>query len=447
MDPVLLATGGLVTLLVLLVLRVPIAFALCAVAISGLFLVFAWPAGQAFNPGRAVRPLTAFLATEPFSFVKTYAFTMVPLFIALGHIAHRARFTTDLFYAVRVLLPNVPGGLAMASVIGCGGFASISGSSVACASAMGRIAVPEMLKYGYSKALATASVAAGGTLGSLIPPSLVLVLFGIFTEQSIGMLFIAGIIPGVLSVLSYIVVIFVWGRLKPSSAPVHRAHTSFREKLVATARIWPIALISVVVIGGIYLGVLTATEAAALAAAVALVLGLILKRLDLASIIDALVETSYQTALIFAIAIGAKLLVSFVGLTGVAGNTVDWALNQGLSPFEILLAICILYLILGTFLDAVGILLLTLPFTAPIIESLGYNLVWFGIVVVKLIEIGLVTPPVGMNVFVIKAVVGNQVSLQQIFKGVTAFILADLAILWLLLTYPQVALLLPQTMY
>ncbi|MCC3306345.1 TRAP transporter large permease [Sneathiella sp. HT1-7] len=447
MDPTTLAIAVLVGLLILLFLRVPIAFALCTVAIVGMFLIFAWPDGRAFNPARAMRPVQAFLGTDPFSFIKTYTFTMVPLFIVLGHVAHRARFTTDLFYAIRILLPRLPGGLAIASVIGCAGFSSISGSSMACASAMGRIAVPEMLKFGYSKSLATASVAAGGTLGSLIPPSLVLVLYGVFTEQSIGMLFLAGILPGLLSVLAYVVTIFIWVKARPTAAPENHITSTKSEQLKAVINVWPITLIAVVVIGGIYSGFLTATESAAVAAAIAIIIGFILKRLSLEGFYEALRETAYQCAVIFVLAIGAKLMVSFVGITNIASDLVTWTNDQNFPPALVLLMICALYLVLGTFLDAIGILLLTLPLAVPIIETLGYDLIWFGIVIVKLIEVGLVTPPVGINVFVIKSVVGDQVELNQIFKGAAIFILADLVVLYLIIIFPQISLFLPKSMF
>ncbi|OWU83032.1 C4-dicarboxylate ABC transporter permease [Oceanicola sp. 22II-s10i] len=447
MDPVTLGTLALLLLLALLILRVPIGFVLSTVAIIGMFIIFAWPEGRAFNPDRAVRPLTAFLGTDPFSFTKTYSFTMVPMFIALGHLAHRARFTTDMFYAIRILLPNLPGGLAIASIIGCGGFSSISGSSVACASAMGRIAVPEMLKYGYSKPLATASVAAGGTLGSLIPPSLVLVIYGIFTEQSIGMLFIAGILPGLISMLGYVLAILFWVGRYPDAAPSNFQPATRQEKWEAAMRIWPIVTISIIVVGGIYSGFLTANESAAIAVVAAVIMGFMTKRLTMNLFINAIVETAFQTSVIFVIAIGAKLLVTFVGMTGIANNLVEWTIGQDYSAMYVLFLVCLLYLILGTFLDAVGILLLTLPLTIPIIEALGFNLIWFGIIVVKLIEVGLMTPPVGMNVFVIKSVVGKEIGLVDIFKGTTVFVISDLIVLGLLIAFPIIALLLPQAMY
>ncbi|MAL77890.1 MAG: C4-dicarboxylate ABC transporter permease [Sneathiella sp.] len=447
MDPTTLAIAVLVGLLILLFLRVPIAFALCAVSIIGMFFIFAWPPGGAFNPARAMRPVQAFLGTDPFSFIKTYTFTMVPLFIVLGHVAHKARFTTDLFYAIRILLPRLPGGLAIASVIGCAGFSSISGSSMACASAMGRIAVPEMLKFGYSKPLATASVAAGGTLGSLIPPSLVLVLYGVFTEQSIGKLFVAGILPGIVSVLAYVILILMWVKIRPGAAPENHITTTTGEQIKALLNTWPIAVIAIVVIGGIYSGFLTATESAAAATAITILIGFGLKRLDWEGFCEALRETSFQCAVIFVLAIGAKLMVSFVGITNIASDLVAWTNAQNFSPALVLLMICVLYLVLGTFLDAIGILLLTLPLAIPIIENLGYDLIWFGIVIVKLIEVGLVTPPVGINVFVIKSVVGDAVPINQIFKGAALFILADLVVLYLIINFEEISLFLPNTMF
>ncbi len=447
MDPILLGGLGMGVTLLLLILRVPIAFALGGVAVTGIFLFFAWPEGRAFAPERAWRPLFSFMASDPYTFLHSYPLIMAPLFIAMGHIAHRAGFTTDLFHAIRVWLPRVPGNLAMASVMGCGGFSAITGTSVACAAAMGRIAVPEMLKYGYSRALASSCVAAGGTLGSLIPPSLLLVLYGIFTEQSVSRLFMAGLLPGVATVVAYLGVIWIWVKLYPSAAPADESRPTRQEKLRAVSAAWPFVVLFSLVVGGLYFGFFTPTEAAAVATIVALLLGMITRRLSWWGFVEAIREASYQTAVVFAIAIGAKMFLSFIALTGVTGATLTWVQQADLSIFVVMGAIILLYIVLGTFLDPIGIILLTIPLTVPLIESMGFNLVWFGIVVIKLLEIGLITPPVGLNVFVIKSVVGKEVPLEAIFKGVLCFLVADLVILGLLLQFPGFALLIPNSMF
>ena len=446
MDPIVLAGAGLAAVLVLLVLRVPIAFALGAVASIGLAVFYAWPEGGAFEPDRAVRPVFSLLATGPFGFVHSYPLSMIPLFIALGHIAYRAGITTDIYYAIRVWLARLPGGLAMASVIGCGGFSAITGSSVACASAMGRIAVPEMLRYSYGKALATASVAAGGTLGSLIPPSLLFVLYGIFTEQSVSKLFLAGVVPGMLSLAGFLV-IFIWVRRDPAIAPPPEAEFTRSEHAAALMKAWPALMLFGIVVGGIYFGIFTPTEAAAVSVSAALVIGLVLKRIDGPGILGALRDTAYQTAMVFAIAIGAKLFVSFVSLTGIANAALGFASEQAFPAWLVMAIIVVTYLVLGMFLDSIGILLLTLPFTVPIVEGMGFDLIWFAVIVIKLLEIGLITPPIGLNVFVIKSVVGDQVPLEAIFRGIARFLVSDAIVLGLLLAFPILSLFLPETMF
>ncbi len=443
MDPVTLGIAGMVTALVLLALRVPVAFALGAAALGGIFCFFALPASGGFTPDRAMRPVFSFLASDPYSLLHSYPLIMAPLFIGMGHVAHRAGFTTDLFYAIRVWLPSVPGNLAIASVMGCGGFSAITGTSVACAAAMGRIAVPEMLKFGYSRALAASCVAAGGTLGSLIPPSLLLVLYGVFTEQSVSLLFLAGVLPGLATVVAYVAVVWGWVKLNPDAAPATDDRPTRQERMTALRRAWPFFTLFFLIVGGIYFGFFTPTEAAAVAFMVAVILGVATGRLTLAGFVDALRESAYQTAAVFAIAISAKMLLSFVALTGVTGALLAWIEAADLSVFVVMLAIVLLYIVLGTFLDPIGIILLTIPLTVPIIESYGMSLIWFGIVVIKLLEIGLITPPIGLNVFVIKSVVGKAVPLESIFKGVLVFLAADIVILWLLFQFPGFALFLP----
>lgn len=447
MDPVLLGTSGMTAALLMLMLRVPIAFALGASAVIGVFLFFAWPAGGAFNPDRAWQPLFSFLATNPYTFLHSYPLAMAPLFIAMGHIAHRAGFTTDLFHAIRIWMPKIPGNLAMASVMGCGGFSAITGTSVACAAAMGKIAVPEMRKYGYSPALASSCVAAGGTLGSLIPPSLLLVLYGIFTEQSVSRLFLAGLLPGIATLVAYLLVVVIWVKLNPASAPADDQRPSYADKVKALQRAWPFMTLFTLIVGGLYFGFFTPTEAAAVAMFVAVILGVITGRLSMAGFLDGIREAAYQTAVVFAIAIAANMLLSFVALTGVTQAALVWIEAADMSVFMIMAAIVLLYIILGTFLDPIGIVLLTIPLTVPLVDGMGMNLIWFGIVIIKLLEIGLITPPIGLNVFVIKSVVGKDIPLMQIFKGVTFFLLADLVILALLFAWPGMALIVPNSMF
>jgi tripartite ATP-independent transporter DctM subunit len=344
-------------------------------------------------------------------------------------------------------MARLPGGLAIASLIGCGGFSAITGSSVACASSMGRICVPEMLRYGYDKQLATASVAAGGTLGALIPPSVLFILYGTFTETSISRLFMAGVVPGLLSLAGFIITVMVWVKLRPAAAPVPEGEISGDDRATAAVKAWPAVTLMVIIIGGIYGGIFTATEAAAVSLSFVLVYGTLAKRLRWADFVVSMRETAYQTGSLFFIAVGAKIFVSFVSLTGVTGGLVDMVASAGLETWMILLCIVAIYLVMGMFLDPIGTMLLTLPFTVPLIEGMGFNLIWFGVIVVKLLEIGLITPPVGLNVFVINSIVGREIQVHTIFFGIMKFLVLDIVVLLALLAFPILSLGLPSLMF
>jgi len=443
MDPVTLGVITLAITFLLLLLRVPIAVALGFTAALGTFAFFLIQTG---NFSDALRPTFALVGNAPYNFINSYTLATIPLFVFMGHLAYEAGFTTDIYRAARLFLARVPGGLAMASVVGCGGFSAITGSSVACAAAMGRIAIPEMRKANYSKALASGSVASGGTLGSLIPPSILFILYGIFTEQSIEKLFIAGIVPGLLSLLGYMTVIAIWAKRRPDAAPTIDEVISRREKIDAVLRCWAIVTIFVIVVGGIYLGLFSPTESAGIGAFATMALGLILKRLTRAHIFAALKECTFQTSMIFAIAIGGKIFTSFIALTTIPDAVTGFIETHNLSLPIILLLIIMLYLVLGMFLDPIGIILLTLPVTVPIIESYNLSLIWFGVIVVKMLEIGLITPPIGLNVFVIKSVAGADIGLETIFKGIIAFLIADIVVVILLLSFHDLSLFLPLRM-
>lgn len=440
MDPLTVGIIGLVATLVLLALRVPIAASLGVVSSVGIFIIFAWRPGAEFAAQWAWQPTFSLMANNPYAFITSSTLSTIPLFIFMGHLAFESGFTTDIYRAARLWLAKLPGGVAMASVMGCGGFAAITGSSVACAAAMGRIAIPEMLRFGYSKSLASGSVAIGGTLGSLIPPSVLFILYGIFAEQSIAKLFIAAVIPGLLSLLAYLLVIYIWVRLRPQDAPVPDEEITRSARMKALGDCWAIVVIFIVVVGGIYIGLFTPTEAAGIGAAATLVLGAVLGRLDLARIYAALKESVFQSSMIFVIAIGGKLFVNFIALTGMAADITNWIETSGVSVITVMALIVLLYIFLGMFLDSIGIILLTLPLTIPIVESFGFSLIWFGVVVIKLLEIGLVTPPIGLNVFVIKSIVGERISLEAIFGGVAWFFLAEVFVLAAILFIPALSL-------
>ncbi|GLQ05083.1 TRAP transporter large permease [Sneathiella chinensis] len=447
MDPGVIGLSGFAVAMVLIALRVPIGFALAGLAIICTYLFFGFRGGEEFQAVRAVYPTMALISSNVFEFLHSYPLSMVPLFIALGHVAFHAGITTEIYFAVRVWLSRIPGGLAMASVVGCGGFSAITGSSVACASAMGRICIPEMTRFKYSPSLATSTVAVGGTLGALIPPSVLFIMYGLFTEQSVNKLFLAGVIPGLLSLLGFMTVIYIWARLRPEAGPVPDETYTVKERWIATARAWPALLLFVVIIGGIYGGIFTATEAAAVCLSVAIGYGVLARKLDWDKFLQAMKDTAVQSASIFFIAVCAKMFVAFVSLTGLTQDVLGLTEYYQMPNWAILVVIVLLYLLMGMFLDPLGIMLLTLPFVIPLVEGMGLDLIWFGVVVVKLLEIGLITPPVGLNVFIISSVVEKTVPVHTIFRGVINFLAMDLFVFALIVIFPVLSLFLPNSQF
>lgn len=442
MDPATIGLIAFAAVLILLALRVPIAFTLASVATVSTFFIYAFRSGD-FAPERAFKATTSLVRSNSFDLIHSYDLSMIPLFVALGHIAYRADITTKIYHAAKVWLTKLPGGVAMASVMGCGGFSAITGSSIACASTMGKICTPEMLRMGYDPRLATASVAAGGTLGSLIPPSVLFIIYGIFTETSISSLFLAGVLPGLLTLAGFILVIAVWVWRSPEVAPPTDQRYTTSERMTAAWEGWPAVMLFVLIIGGIYGGIFTATEAAAVCVTAATLIGFVQRKLNLRGLWDAVKETCIQTTAIFLIAASAKIFVAFVALTGVAPMVVNVVTDAQLSVVVLMLCIAAIYLLLGMFLDPIGIMVLTLPLMIPLVESYDLNLIWFGVVVIKLLEIGLITPPVGLNVFVIANVVGKDAPIDKIFAGITRFLSVDVIVLLLIMSFPMISLLIP----
>ena len=443
MEPTTLGGWGLFLMLALIAVRVPIAFCMAFIGFFGIILAVGWPAGGEFDFERGFDAAWAYIAFEPFSFIANFPIIAVPLFLMMGYVAFHAGFTKDIYYTARVWLSQLNGGLAMASVAGCAMFAAVSGSSLATAAAMGKLAVPEMLRYKYHPGIATGVVAASGTLGSLIPPSILMVLYGIFTEESIGQLLLAGLIPGILSAAIYMGMVWIRATINPELAPKAESVT-WTDRFIALKGVWSILVLFVVVMGGIYSGWVTPTEAAAAGCAGAWILGFITRRLTKEASRDAAIETAKQVANVFALVLGAKIFVGFVALTGVAGHLTGWATNLDVEPIWILLSLSLAFVVLGTFMDPLGMMLLTLPVVTPVITNLGYDLVWFGVIMVKFLEIGLITPPVGLNVYVLKGVVGDAVPLETIFKGILWFLAMDILTLVVLIMYPEISLWLPQ---
>ena len=444
MSAVIIGSWSFISAIVLLILRTPIAFALTLVASIATFFMFASRTGT-LDFDRAITPTTSLLFSGTYEILHSYELSMIPLFVALGHISYHAQITTKIYYAARIWMNRIPGGVAMASILGCGGFSAVTGSSIACASTMGRICCPEMLKMGYDSRLATSSVAVGGTLGSLIPPSVLFILYGIFTETSISQLFLAGILPGLLSLFGFLLVVYVWVRLRPEIAPFMEEEISAKERIAALFQVWPAVLLFVIIIGGIYGGIFTPTEAAAVSLAATIVIGLFQRLLTFENIWTSLKETAYQTTTLFMLALAAKMFVGFIALTGFSGQISAAAETANLSPGMVLLMVAVIYLVLGMFMDPIGIMILTLPIFIPLIEGFGMDLIWFGVVVIKLLEISLITPPVGLNAFVIASVTSKSVKLDEIFAGILRFLPVDVIVLILIILFPIISLLIPNS--
>ena len=434
MSKLAIALIGLLALIGLIAIRTPVAFALALVGFSGLLLM----GGQ----GLAL----TFVGGDLYSAVASFSLTAVPLFLLMGHFAYHAGLTRAAFEAARIWLSRLPGGLAMATVLACSIFGAASGSGIAAAAALGRITVPEMLRYGYDKGLATGTIASAATLAVLIPPSVVMIIYAVFTEQSVGRLFIAGIIPGIVSALLYMVMLYVRVRLKPDLAPSIDYRATWGEHLRAFSQVWGIGLLFVLVIGGIYTGFVTAAEAGALGAFGALVLMALARRLKWDTFRESVVSTARTTGMIFLLFVAATVFTRFVALSGVPQVLSGLIIDIGAPPVVLLIALCVLYIFLGMFLDSISMMLLTLPVLLPILIDLDVNLIWFGVLIVKVVEIGAITPPFGVTVYVIKGVVGDQVRLEEIFRGVGWFLVMDLVMLALLIAFPAISLWLPDTM-
>lgn len=425
---------GIAVTFLLVMLRMPIGVALATTSFVGLWAIT--NINAAFGMLKAV----------PYQFIANWSFSAIPMFLLMGYVASHAGLTSGLFRMMRVMLHRVPGGLACSTVGACALFAAASGSSVATAAGMGKIAIPEMRKAGYDYGLATGSVAAAGTLGSLIPPSVIMVIYGVFTQAPIGKLFLAGFLPGILTAVLYMAMIMTRVKLKPSLAPRTKEALEPGEFWDAIRESWPLPVLVLGVIGGIYAGVMTPTEAGAVGAALATVIALVRRSLTLKIMAAALKETALGTSTLFIIAMGASMFTTFMGLAGLPTTIARSILDIGTDPLILILVIALIYLILGMFIDSLGIMLLTLPILMPLLDGANIDLIWFGVLVVKLLEIGLITPPFGLNVFVINSLMRGEVRLGVIFKGVLWFILIELIVLGLLIGFPQISLWLPSSM-
>jgi C4-dicarboxylate transporter DctM subunit len=434
MSSVALGFIGFGAIIVLIMLRLPVGLALGLVAIAGLLALI------------GIGPTFSLLGLLPYEFAASWELSAIPMFLLMGSLAYNSGMTTALYTAARIWLGFLPGGLALATNFACAGFAAASGSSLATTVAMGRIAIPEMQRYRYDLGLATGVVACAGTLGSMIPPSVLMILYGVFAEQNVAKLFMAGIIPGILTALVYGVMIVVRCSLVPSLANPIRERSGWREKFSILASIWPLPVLVLAVIGGLYGGVVTPTEAGAFGASLAFLIALLQRRMSAQILYRSVVEAVLGTATIFFVALGAILLTRFMALSGVPDHLVGLMGNWAVDPLFLVLGTALIYLVLGMFLEPIGLILLTLPVLLPLFDAVKLDGIWIGILVIKFIEIGLMTPPVGLNVYAVKTIVGDAISLETMFRGVIWFLACEAVVVALLIAFPQLTLFLPNLM-
>jgi C4-dicarboxylate transporter, DctM subunit len=426
------AVAGFVALFALMLLRVPVGMAMGLVGVAG----FAY-----LNGGG---PALKIVGHTSMRTVTDWNFAVIPMFLLMGSFATTSGMSRELFRAGNAFLGHLRGGLGIATIAACGGFAAICGSSVATAATFSRVAYPEMRRYGYPQSFSTGVIAAGGTLGIMIPPSTVFAVYGLITEQDVGKLFIAGVVPGILAVAMYMVTITAIGLIRPGFLPAGQ-RAPWSEKLAAMKDIWATLLLFAFVIGGIYGGLFTATEAAGMGAAGAFIIGVMRRKLSLADIRRSLLEATRTTAAVFTVLIGALLFGYFLTITQTPQNVTAFLTGLGIGKYGVLALIMLMYLVLGCLMDALAMIILTVPIVFPVIVALGFDPIWFGVIIVMTVELGLIHPPVGMNIFVIKSVV-EDVKISTIFYGVIPFIITDLIRLVILIAFPIIALWLPSHM-
>ena len=424
------ASIGLLAMLILAFARVPLAIAMGLVGFAGLWWM------------RGLNPALASVTSTVYEAGFEYTLSVVPLFILMGNFVTRAGMSRELYRAAFTLVGHFRGGLAMATVMACAGFGSVCGSSIATAATMTKVAYPSMKDHGYSGQLAAGAIAAGGTLGILIPPSTILVIYGLVTETSIGKLFAAGMVPGLLAVVMMCLTISFLTWRDPSSGPAAE-RSSWAERMDAMKDVWAVAVLFVIVMGGIYGGVFTTTEGAGIGAFGAFIIALLRKSLNWSVTLDILVESARTTGMLFMILVGALVFANFVNFTTLPTDLKNLVSTHNISPVAVMIAICAIYVVLGAAMEELSMVLLTLPVFFPLVVSLGFDPVWFGIIIVLVVMIGLISPPVGMNMFVVRNML-PELSTATIFKGVLPFVYTLVAVLALLVAFPQIALFLPQ---
>jgi tripartite ATP-independent transporter DctM subunit len=420
---------GFAAMFVLMALRVPIAVAMGVVGLVGLGLMRSWPAAMSSAAGEFVD-------------IGSYTLSVVPLFVLMGNFVTRAGMSRDLYQAAYAFIGHRRGGLAMSTIAACAGFGAICGSSIATTATMARVAMPEMARFNYSPAFAAGSVCAGATLGILIPPSVILVIYGIMTEQSIGALFAAGVIPGLIATACYLMAsAWVTHRHPTWGPPGEKA--SWAIRFAAMRKIWGVLLLFALVMGGMYGGFFTPTEAAGVGAMGGFLFALARRALTLKVLFEVLTESARTSAMLFTIVIGASLFANYLNFTDLPAGLLSFVTSFDLHPIVVIIAICLVYVVLGMAMESLSMMLLTVPIFFPLVTALGFDPIWFGILVVCVIEISLITPPVGMNLFVLSSVVPN-IATSTIWRGVLPFVTADILRIGVLIAFPALSLFLPQ---
>jgi len=431
----LVGIASIFAIVALVLLRVPVAIAMGIVGTIGYAIVD--DVSAALNR----------LASTPFELSEGYSLSVVPLFLLMGAVAARSGMSQDLFRAANGLFAGRRGTVAMAAVGACAGFGAICGSSLATAATMSRIAIPEMRRLGYDERLAAGAVASGGTLGILIPPSVILIVYAVIAQASVAQLFAAGLIPGLILTALHVIVIWALCRFRPGLAPAPSGQVlPIAARLKDIAAVWQMLVLFIISVGGIYIGLFSPTEAAAVGCLCSILLGFVLGTINVQALLDSLQETVRTTAVLFFIVIMAFVYAYFLILTQLPQSLVGFVTALELSPLSIMLLLVLFYLVLGCFLDALGMILVTVPVFLPLVLGLGYNAIWFGILVVLVVEIGLITPPVGMNLFVIKAQ-QSDIPLGTLYRGVLPFLSAGAVLILLLLAFPGIALWLPGMLF
>jgi tripartite ATP-independent transporter DctM subunit len=432
LSPDAVAVIGFVVLFALMLLRVPVGMAMGLVGVTGF--------GYLVGGGPALK----MVGQTSMRIVTDYTFGVIPMFLLMGAFVSRSGMSRELFRAANTFVGHLRGGLGIATIAACAGFAAISGSSVATAATFSTVAYPEMRRFDYPQSFATGVIAAGGTLGAMFPPSIVLAVYGLITQQDIGKLFIAGVLPGFLAVSMYMATIGIIGRLRPRFLPA-APRSSWAERRGAAREVWAPLALFVFVIGGLYGGLFTPTEAGGMGAGGAFLISVARRRLSRADILESLLQATRTAAAVFTVLIGAILFGYFLTVTQTPQNVTAFITGLGLGRYGVLAVIMVMYLALGCLMDAMAMIILTVPIIFPVITSLGFDPVWFGVIIVMTVELGLIHPPVGMNVFVIKTVV-RDVSFSTIFLGVIPFVLTDIVRLIVLIAFPAIALWLPGRM-